>query len=63
MIESREVKGYKHMEWVKIIGDALGYIAKHITENLDVDEIAKAVNVSPFYFQKGFVMLCGFTVA
>lgn len=51
------------MEWVKIIGDALGYIEKHITENLDIDEIAKAVNVSPFYFQKGFVMLCGFTVA
>lgn len=51
------------MEWVKIIGDALDYIEKHITEDLDIDDIAKAVNVSPFYFQKGFVMLCGFTVA
>lgn len=51
------------MEWVKIIGDALEYIEKHITEDLDIDDIAKAVNVSPFYFQKGFVMLCGFTVA
>jgi len=57
------VKEYKHMEWVKIIGDALEYIEKHITEDLDIDDIAKAVNVSPFYFQKGFVMLCGFTVA
>lgn len=51
------------MEWVKIIGDALEYIEKHITEDLDIDDIAKAVNVSSFYFQKGFVMLCGFTVA
>lgn len=51
------------MEWVKIIGDTLEYIEKHITEDLDIDDIAKAVNVSPFYFQKGFVMLCGFTVA
>ena len=25
--------------------------------------IAKAVGVSPFYFQKGFAMLCGFSVA
>lgn len=57
------MKEYKHMEWVKIIGDALGYIEKHITEDLDIDDRAKVVNVSPFYFQKGFVMLCGFTVA
>lgn len=57
------MKEYKHMEWVKIIGDALEYIEKHITEDLDIDDIAKAVNVSSFYFQKGFVMLCGFTVA
>lgn len=40
------------MEWVKIIGDALEYIEKHITEDLDIDDIAKAVNVSPFYFKK-----------
>lgn len=51
------------MELVKNIGDALEYIEKHITEDLDIDNIAKAVNVSPFYFQKGIVMLCGFTVA
>lgn len=44
------------MEWVKIIGDALEYIEKHITEDLDIDDIAKAVNVSPFYFQKD--LLC-----
>lgn len=44
------------MEWVKIIGDTLEYIEKHITEDLDIDDIAKAVNVSPFYFQKD--LLC-----
>lgn len=33
------------MELVKIIGDALEYIEKHIIEDLDIDDIAKAVNV------------------
>lgn len=51
------------MEWVKIIGNSIDFIEKNITEELTVNDIAKDVSVSPFYFQKGFVMLCGFTVA
>ena len=47
---------------MKIIGSSLQYIEEHITEDLDVEKIAGEVNVSPFYFQKGFSMLCGFTV-
>lgn len=50
------------MEWMSIIGNSIQYIEEHITENITVDGIAKAVNVSPFYFQKGFAMLCGYTV-
>lgn len=51
------------MEWMKIIGDSVQFIEEHLTEDLSVNEIAKAVNVSPFYFQKGFAMLCGFSVS
>lgn len=51
------------MEWMKIIGDSVQFIEEHLTDGLSVDEIAKAVNVSPFYFQKGFAMLCGFSVS
>lgn len=51
------------MEWVKTIADSIEFIEDNITEDLTTDDIAKAVNVSPFYFQKGFVMLCGFTIA
>lgn len=50
------------MEWMKIIGDAVQYVEEHITESLTVEEIAHAVHVSPFYFQKGFSMLCSFTI-
>ena len=48
--------------WVECIGDAISYIENNITNELNIDDIAKKVHVSSFYFQKGFSMLCGFTV-
>lgn len=51
------------MEWMAIIGSSIQYIEAHITEPLTIETIARAVNVSPFYFQKGFALLCGFTVS
>ncbi len=51
------------MSWIEAIGKAIEYIEEHITEELTVEEIARQVNISTFYFQKGFSMLCGFTVA
>lgn len=50
------------MGWIEGIGDAIGYMEEHITEELDMDMIANRAYLSPFYFQKGFSMLCGFTV-
>lgn len=50
------------MEWMAAIGKAIQYIEEHITEDLTVDLLAKHVNISSFYFQKGFAMLCGMTV-
>lgn len=50
------------MNWVKIIEDALVYIEGNITEDLTVGRIAEEVNTSAFYFQRGFSMLCGYTV-
>ena len=50
------------MEWTECISMAISYIEENITEELTIDDIAKQAMVSPFYFQKGFAMLCGFTV-
>ena len=50
------------MEWVESVSRAIEYIESHITEELTIDEIAKQVSISPFYFQKGFSLLCGFTI-
>ena len=50
------------MNWTKIIEDAIRFIEENITEELTVGRIAQEVNTSAFYFQKGFSMLCGYTV-
>lgn len=51
------------MEWMKLIGDSIQYIEEHLLDDVSVESISKHIGVSPFYFQKGFSMLCGFTVA
>lgn len=50
------------MEWIEKIGEAIRYIEENITEELTIRDISKRAFLSPFYFQKGFAMLCGFTV-
>ena len=50
------------MGWIEGIGEAINYIEDNITEELTIENIAKRAFVSPFYFQKGFPMLCGFSV-
>lgn len=51
------------MEWIKAIGDSIQYIENHIYDDISVEDIAKHIGISSFYYQKGFTMLCGFTVA
>ena len=42
------------MEWMKVIGDSIQYIEDHISDELFVDDIAKHIGISSFYYQKGF---------
>lgn len=51
------------MEWVESIREAISYIEENILEDLSVKTIAEKVNISPFYFQKGFTMLCGYSLS
>lgn len=62
MIIYQHAKDGDDMGWTEGIGNAVSYIESNITEELTIEEIAKQAFVSPFYFQKGFAMLCGFTV-
>lgn len=47
---------------MEIVGDTIQYIEEHIADDISLEEIASHVNVSSFYLQKGFAMLCGFTL-
>lgn len=51
------------MGWIESISDAISYIEENITYDLTIQDIANKVFISPFYFQKCFAMLCGFTVS
>lgn len=51
------------MEWVNSIQNAIDFIESHITEDIKIQDVADAVYMSTFYFQKGFSMLCGYSVA
>jgi len=50
------------MEWTEAIREAVSYIEKHITEDITMYDVADHVNVSPFYFHKGFCILCGYSI-
>lgn len=50
------------MGWIENIGEAISYIEDHIMDDLTIEKIASHVYLSPYYFQKGFSMLCGYTV-
>lgn len=48
--------------WIDGIQSAVQYIEDNLTEELDIADISAKAYVSPFYFQKIFSILCGFTV-
>lgn len=50
------------MEWTEAIQSAIRFIENHITEDISAKDVADYVHISPFYFQKGFGMLCGYSL-
>lgn len=50
------------MDWTKAVGEAVRYIEEHITEDITIYDVADYVNISPFYFHKGFSILCGYSI-
>lgn len=48
------------MDWIKSFQRSIDYIEEHIAEPVEVSDIAAQMNVSAFYYQKIFSILCGF---
>lgn len=51
------------MSWLEDITLSIKYIEGHLTDELTLEKIAGRINLSPFYFQKGFSILCGITIS
>lgn len=49
------------MDWIKGLQRTIDYMEEHITEPADYKKIAAQMNVSIFYFQRIFTIICGFT--
>lgn len=50
------------MDWIESVTKAIEYIECNLTKELTAESIANHIHISSFYFQRGFSMLCGFTV-
>lgn len=51
------------MEWTTSLKCAIDYMETHLLEDISAGDVADAVHVSPFYFQKGFRIMTGYTVS
>lgn len=51
------------MEWVKCLKGAIAFIEAHMLEPIGPGEVAKAVHISPFYLQKGFQLITGYSIS
>ena len=45
------------MDWVRTINSAIAYMEDHLTERIELDDIARSVNLSAFHFHRAFSML------
>ena len=50
------------MEWTEALCQAIRFIEAHLTDDIDACAVARVVYMSPFYFQKGFALMTGYTV-
>jgi len=51
------------MTWLEAISSSIKYMEEHLSDEVTVEDIASAVNISPIYFQKGFSILCDISVS
>ena len=48
------------MDWLTSLRGAIEYMEEHLLEPVTPEDIGKAVNISPFYLQKGFQIMTGY---
>lgn len=51
------------MNWKDTVKNVIVYIESHIDDVININEIAKKLFISPFYLQKGFKLMTGYTIS
>lgn len=57
------LNGGEAMDWIKSFQKSIDYIEENLLQPLDMSEIAAKMNISPFYYQKIFSVICGFSAS
>lgn len=52
----------RKMEWTECFRKAIDYMEEHLLEETGAEEVADEVHMSPYYFQKGFKIMTGFSI-
>jgi len=50
------------MEWLTAIRGAVSYMEDHLTDEVSLDDVARAVHLSPFFLQRGFSQMTGYGI-
>lgn len=50
------------LNWMNLLNQALEYIEQNLQGDCSVEQIADSIHVSPYYFQKSFKMMTGYTI-
>lgn len=50
------------MEWMASLRKSIDYMEEHLLADIGAKEVADAVHISPFYFQKGFKIVTGYSI-
>ena len=48
------------MEWLTCIRRSIGFMEEHLRDNVDIQDVANEVYVSPFFLQRGVSLLTGY---
>ena len=51
------------MEWTESLKRSVIFMEEHLMEDINTEDVANAVHISPFYFQKGFKIMTDYTVS
>lgn len=50
------------MDWLKTLRASIDYMEAHMQDPVTPEQVAAAANISPFYLQKGFQIITGYSI-